>query len=335
MDRVKKVLASYRIHPVTVEQKTENLYRIWDGKHYFALKESRMTDETISGWENVYHQAYRQNLSAILPVYVTEQGSLYSKDDQSFYYMTPWLPIKNITEQKQQIERLYQTSGTIHAITKQSLPMEQEKVMNNFKRYRTNLAKNRSELLSTVERFEKNRYMSPVELLVCTQFRDLDFVLRVLQDQVDRFIDDIKQESDWQYSLCHGQLDFSHVIFAHQTYLLNWERAHHDNATSDLANLFTNVVTDYDDPMDDLIELFPVYLKENKLTETELSLLAIYLLDPTEYITRLGQYRKNPSEYPQVDQVVQLQRCHRKLSFAVKWTENVDIWLESDDEQES
>lgn len=334
MDNIRKVLEAYRIQVVTVEQITENLFRVSDGQHFYALKKSKLTHDSVTNWENVYHQALAQNMSAILPVYLTKQGNLYERENDICYYITPWFSSKPI-EQTQQIERMYRSIGTIHAKTTQSLAIEKGTISKNFASYQAQLLKMRDALLQHVERFEKNRYMSPVELLVCTQYRELDFIFNELNRRVDQFIDDIDNQSDWQYCLCHGQLDFSHVIFHHHTYILNWEKAHFNNAAIDLAFLYHRLVEHYDNPADHLIELFSVYTNENKLTDLELDLLSIYLLDPTDYITMIEQYANNPSYRSVIDQVKQLQRTHRQLSFAMKWTAHSETIIESTDETES
>jgi hypothetical protein len=164
-----------------VERITQHLFRVFDGQHFYAVKKRRVTHESITHWENVYHQALAQNLSAVLPVYLTKQGNLYEyeRENDSFYYIMPWLSSKPI-EQTQQIERTYRSIGTIHAKTTQSLAIEKGTISENFASYQAQLLKMRNALLKHVEAFEKNRYMSPVELLVCTQYRELDFVFHEL-----------------------------------------------------------------------------------------------------------------------------------------------------------
>ncbi|WP_106497008.1 hypothetical protein [Lentibacillus sp. Marseille-P4043] len=334
MDNIRKVLASYRINAVTIDHITDNLLKISDSHHSYALKISKLTSETIVNWENVYHQSYKQNISSILPVYLTEQGKSHEKINDTFYYLTPWLS-SNPIEPKQQIERMYRSIGTIHTQTRQSLAMDSEKVINSFERYQAQLKKNRLILLQYVEKFEKNRYMSPVELLVCTQYRDLEFVFDELMNRIEQFVYDLQNQSVWYYSLCHGQLDFSHIIYDHHTHIINWEKSHFNNAAVDLAGLFHNVTKQYDDPAEHLVDMFFAYIEENKLTETELCLLSIHLLDPTKYITIVEQYIKNTTAYSEVDQIKQLQHCHRQLSYAVKWTAYTDTITESIDESES
>jgi hypothetical protein len=149
---------------------------------------------------------------------------------------------------------------------------------------------------------------------------------------VGHFINEIDGQSNWRYCLCHGQLDFSHIIFHHHTYILNWEKAHFNNAAIDLAIFYHRLVQHYDYPADHLIALFSIYTNENKLTELEMDLLSIYLLDPTDYITTIEQYANNPSHRSMMDQVKQLQHTHRQLSFGMKWTAHS---AESIDETES
>ncbi|MEN1968320.1 phosphotransferase [Lentibacillus sp. N15] len=334
MKDIRQILASYPIHVVSQEQITKNVLRIFDGQRAYALKRSQLTSEAVAQWENVYNQAYQQHISSILPVYMTNQGELSRSDSYSFYYLTPWISEKELGR-KEQIKRLYHTIGDIHAKTQQSFTMDAEKITASFTSYRKTLQTNRKLLLECVELFEKSRYMSPVELLVCTHYRDLDSVMRELDQRVERFIDEVNGQSEWRSCLCHGQLDFSHCLFGEQTYITNWEHAYYDNATRDLAAMYHTIVTDYDDPVDDLLHSFTDYTKKNQLSNAELYLLSIYLLDPTDYMDRIGQYRNNPSETAQVDMVQQLQRAYRKLLFAGKWLEFSDSETETETADEA
>lgn len=331
MENFLRVLDSYPVHSISTEQITDHVMRITDGKQVYALKKSRLNRKTITSWQNVFHLAQQHNLAAILPVYMTKQRDLLCQVDGHFYYLTPWIETREL-EKKQQIERMYQTIGVIHAKTNQSMSLDVKQITDSFRNYKKTLVTNRSFLLECVEVFEKNHYMSPVELLVCSQYRDLDFILRELEERVELFIDELSNQSEWCYCLCHGKLDFTHYLFADRTYLINWEHANYDNATRDLAALYHNIVNDYDDPTDDYIDFFTAYMKKNSLSKAELYLLSIYLLDPSQYINLLTQHRKNPSEVSQVDMIQRLQRNYRKLSFAVQWMEFTDSLAKSTDE---
>lgn len=318
MDHIQSILAAYPIQAVSIEKVTDHVSKIFDGQRTYALKKSRLTEATVLEWEEVYHEAAQYQLHELLPIYMTIDGTLTVPYDRLYYYLTPWISTDN-TDKKQQMERLYDMLGSIHAKTKQTINIDAEKIGKQFKGYQEQIKDHRSFLTECITVFEQSRFMAPAELFFCTHYRDIDLLLQTLDDQVVRFIDAINEEPKWSYSLCHGRIDFSHCLVGSHTYIINWEDACHDNPVRDLSTLFRTVIIDYDDPVEDFLRDFSIYTERNPLTEAEIYLLSIYLLDPTTYIDLVMQYRNNPDEHGQVDMIQQLQQAYRTLSFAMKW----------------
>src|SRR5699024_953506 len=180
------------------------------------------------------------------------------------------------------------------------------------------------QLLAYVEQFESNKYMSPLELLVCTQYRDLELVFRETQKRVEQFTQENNEKTAWNYSLCHGSLRFAHFLNADQTYLFNWEKAQYENAIQDLVDFFKYETIVYDTPADLFTKPFTTYMDINELTKQELHLLTVYLLDTTDYITLIENYIENTSTDSIVYQIQSLQRVYRQLIFGLHWSDYVE-----------
>ena len=319
METVKKVLTSYAVYPLKIKQITDALYRIEDGNRVYALKRSFLTNKSVTNWENVFHQVNAQNITNVLPVYLTKQRKLYEKINDAIYYLTPW-----IAGNRQSIERLYHCIGNVHAKTKQSRPIDVQSIDQSFHTYKNQCTERHKQLLAYVEQFESNKYMSPLELLVCTQYRDLELVFHKTQKRVDQFIQENNEETVWNYSLCHGNLRFSHFLNADQTYLINWEGAQYENAIQDLVDFFKYETIVYDAPAESFIKPFTTYMDTNELTKQELYLLTVYLLDTTDYITLVENYIENTSTDSMVYQIQSLQRVYRQLIFGLHWSDYVE-----------
>src|SRR5699024_10601276 len=97
-----------------------------------------------------------------------------------------------------------------------------------------------------------------------------------------------------------------------------------------LFTLYRSVVKEYDVSIDNYLSNFSFYTEQNPLTEAELALLSIYLLDPAVYIGLVMQYRNDPAETSQVELIQQLQQAYRTLTFSMKW-----IHFSADDEMDS
>lgn len=329
---IHKIAGEYGVHPYEIEQVSKRLFRISDGKHNYALKQSILTENNLNLWEYVYHQAYSQNIPSILPVYLTKQSKLYEQNDQSYYYLTPWLSSNKLNHQ-QVIKNLYNAIGEVHAKTKRTQSIQTNTVINTFTEYQKSCAELYRRELYYVELFEKNRFMSPLELLVCTQFRIMDNVLSTLNNCIEKFISEIQNDQEWNYSLCHGNLDLTHIILHNDTYIINWEKANYDNAIMDLSILLKNLVRNYDQSSSQLTDSFSVYTSKNILKKSELYLLAIYLLNPFAYINQIQDYIDNPANDTMINQVKRLQYTSRQMLFGLKWFEFVEEEISANGEE--
>ncbi|MFD1039534.1 hypothetical protein ACFQ3N_14180 [Virgibacillus byunsanensis] len=330
MNTIQKVLRGYSIRPTYIEKITDRLYKVSDSHYTFAVKKSSLTMEVISTWEKVYHEAYSKNITYVLPVYLTAEGKLYLELDQKIWYISPWIERKQIDD-KTAINNIYSCIGKLHHSTKQPQPFDSPKALREFRDYKTSFCEKIQEnLLSYVEHFEKSRYMSPFELQVCSQYRDIEMILKELNKRVDQLIEELQNQSEWNTSLCHGQLKFSHMVHNENTSLLNWEKAYIGNSISDLSYLYKEQATYYDNHTELLIEQFSTYINENNLSKYELLLLAIYLLDPSSYISNVNAYTKNTTTTTMIEKNKRLQRAYRQLIFGFKWSQKAETLIEPD-----
>lgn len=320
METIKKVLDAYSIYPATIDKITDRLYRIHDGRFVYALKQASMGTENIAKWERVYQQAFVQNLSLVLPVYVTENRKMYVEMDGDIYYLTPWIE----TEKKRDIELFYRSLGIMHAKTKNEQLINAGVFIRNFDIYKSFCDDTAMNLLHIVEQFEKSRYMSPFELLVCTHYRDLEYAMGEVHKRIDKLTDQEAERVSWNYSMCHGNLKFSHLLMSNQTYLLNFERAKLDNAVMDLVVFFRNEIGYFDAPSDMLIDEFSSYTSENELTDNELQLLLVHLLNPTEYITIIQDFLNKGMEKSMITAMIRLEQAYRRIIFGLKLSDYIE-----------
>lgn len=319
MEGIDQVIAAYHIKPVTVSKISDRVYKIDDGQQQYALKKSSLTGQRLRSWERAFADAHHRQLSSILSLFLTVNNSLYSTFDQDYYYLTPW-----INGEESTIEQLYRSIGKIHKKTQQHQIVDHDQVIHQFSQYKQYCDESLKRLLSYVKQFESHLYMSPLELQVCTHYRDIELVFRKMNGQITRFIDEQDEVLSWHYSLCHGNLKQTHSIQGHQTYLINWEHASYQHPTTDLVKLFKNELIHYDAPAKAWIDSFKVYMEENKLQNHELSLLLIYLLDPTDYMEIIQQYHEQRSDQSLINQIKKLQIKYRQLLFGLQLLDFID-----------
>ncbi|SET69895.1 spore coat protein YsxE [Oceanobacillus limi] len=327
MEQIRAVLQEYGITSVEIEPITDRLYRVIDPYHnQYALKKSTLTEKSVMNWKHVLHTANSNNLVNVSPVYLTKQGELYYERNNEIFYLTPWLLAKS---EPKNLGKIFQAIGFIHRTTKKTQSFSPESTTTSFKEYKKHCDSARLSLLSYVEQFEQRRYMSPFELLVCTQFHVLNNVFRELIRKLDQLISNLDEDDGvWSTSLCHGNLRMDHIIESNQLLFINWENASYHNAIQDLVSFFKNNVIYYDSPTDDLLNNFANYMNENSLESSEIYLLTIYLLDPTYYMDLIRTYYDG-NDTSMIDQIKKLQQTYRQLIFALKFSQHVETEYES------
>ncbi|MFC2948493.1 hypothetical protein [Virgibacillus sediminis] len=328
METVRKVMNSYSVYPNYITKVTDRLFRIQDGQGDYALKKSLLTRETVAGWENAYHLAASQNLRSVLPVYLTHKGNLHVEMDGSIYYLTPWVQTDERQDKKEYIKGLFHGLGDIHANTKRSESIDKDEVWNSFDTYKEYCIGLQQDLLSFVERFENNRYMSPVELLVCTHFKELEAACFLGAKRTEQLMEKGRQDRRWNWSLCHGNLRMSHTLqTAADPFLINWENTMYDNAVRDLSGLFSRETIYHNHSGSLFMELFPEYMEKNKLTTTELYLLIIHLVNPSSYLKLIRMY--TAEDGPLMDHIPSLQQNYRRILFGLEFSRYIEEEYES------
>ncbi|WP_047984997.1 phosphotransferase [Ornithinibacillus californiensis] len=324
MENVRRVLESYHVYPVDITKVTERLYRIKGNKQQYALKKSNLQDKKLPYWLEIYRQAQAQNLQNILPVYLNQSGKLYEIDGDDIYYLTPWIDSSN---RSSSIGKIYQNIGLVHSKTRKIQTITEEMRENsreNFLVYKKQMGELRKKLLVHVEEFESQHFMSPVELLVCTQYRDLVQVFYTMEKRLNQYLDTLQELSEWKVSLCHGRLTDSHVLQGNQIFLINWENASIQHPIVDLSVFIKRRAIYHNTDNRLLLDQFKFYMDENKLDNHELTLLAIHILDPSVYIRTIDAYVEGNSKDSMIDFVVKLQRYHRQILFGVRFSEFVE-----------
>ncbi|RLL47955.1 hypothetical protein D8M04_01370 [Oceanobacillus piezotolerans] len=318
--RLNRVLQAYPIEPTSIHQITDNLFQIIVHQHSFALKKSKLDQSTVSYWEYTYRTAYNNQLQSIIPVYQTKQNQLYYQEGEDIYYLCPWVEEERTSIDEGSIRALYQAIATIHEKTKRSQNMAGKEWSNDFKVYLSYCEDLEQQLRSTIILYEKRHYMSPFELLVCTQFRDVEYALREIRKRLDQFTKEDEKRETWNVSLCHRNLSTEHL---RGSYIINWENAGYENAIIDLVSFFRHEVRLFDAPKNSFLENFSYYNNLHPLTLAEVQLLAVYLLNPIPYFELINEYRsKEPRT--EISFIKELQKAYRVILFGIEWSQYVE-----------
>ncbi|MFC4558962.1 phosphotransferase [Virgibacillus kekensis] len=322
MDSITEIAKEYGIRPYHVNKITEKVHMLNDGRQRYVVKRSNLTEETLPVWERVYHEAAAKKLAYIAPVCLTNNNKLYVEHSNAFFYMSPWLA-DNESSPEDLVKSAMDVLGRIHATTANCVSIQHNPVSKRFKEYQQSCEGLYEESLHVVVAFEKQRYMSPFELLACTQFRIFDETLKRIGRHTADFLDNLEEDPVWNYSLCHGKPDLSHVVRREYTCFVNWDNAGYENPVFDLIFFIKSLVRDFHISFAALKEATRSYLEQNRLSEKELHLAAIHLLNPFPYIKLLQHYAESPSADTMVNQTKTLKIAGRELQFGLDWSEFV------------
>lgn len=323
MDKtLKDILLEFQIKPIVVNKVTPKLYHVRDGVQEYALKKTKLDTEKLKHWEAMYRFSITNNISAVLPVYVTKNGSLYSRYNQDIYYVSPWVDVPREERYSQRITDFYTSLAKLHSTTKREHKVEIEKITEQFNTFQNYCNELRANLLTLVRQFERSSYMSPIELLVCTQFRDLEQAFIEIEKRVHRFITDHEEGTiTWSSALCHRNLNESHI---RGNFFVNWESAGMDHPVMDLISFFNREIGTFQPQSEKFIELFPTYMKLNKLNLHELQYFSIYMLSPADYIQTIQDYVKGKRNESMIDLIREIQHKHRKVLFGLSWSRYIE-----------
>ncbi|MBM7572012.1 phosphotransferase [Aquibacillus albus] len=319
MTNISGLIGQYQIEPTEIIPITRRVYKVHSHNYTYALKRSRLSAESLKRWEHVFVQANQHHLSPILSVYLTRTNKPYIVDQQQIYYLSPWKETKNDDKPEHELESFFHVIGEIHHKTRQEKSVNLQQVEQYISHEKKKIDEYRKKLLYHIETFERKRFMSPFELRVCMQYRDIEKAISLLDEWYDYYLEDMKSDEKVSISLCHGNLRRSHQIYqANQTYLINWENTFIGSPIEDLGRYFYQELKYHDAYIDDVNQAFSVYEKYNPLLASERSLLAVYLLYPTRYLKIIEKYKSQAFRISQPFQIKQLEYGYRQLVHGLK-----------------
>ncbi|MDC3412483.1 phosphotransferase [Terrihalobacillus insolitus] len=314
LDPIREILQEYHVEHFDYGKLTNRTYKIDTYQTSYVLKKSRLTSKSLPMWNRVYQLSAQESLASVLPVYMTRRRESYVSYNNEIYYLSPWKEKGDKQDQTDGIKSLYETLGSIHYKTKQRQEVWTEDIEQKITHDKNRVKMYQDTLIKYVEAYEKRHYMSPFELRVCMQYRDIQKVLSELDNWYDCYLEDFQDEPTVYHSLCHGNLKSQHVIqHSERTYFINWEKAFIGSPVHDLSIYFFHTLSYHDNPIEQLATSFSVYQNKNPLLQKEISLLAISLLQPQSYFQILERYSEKKSDKAQPFQLKSLEQCYRRL----------------------
>lgn len=319
MTDIYPILREYQVNPTEIIAISRRVYKIKTNRHSYALKRSRLTRQRVKQWKHVFEVANKHNLMSVLPIYLTQSGEVFCEHNEEMFYLTPWIETKETDEPEHELESFYRGIAEMHSKTKVEVKVDKDNMERLVNQEKSKIQGYKRKLLRYIETFERRRYMTPFELRVCMQYRDIEKSLSVLDDWYDYYLVDILDEGIVYSSLCHGNLRPSHQLYqSSQSYFINWERCFYGSPMTDLYLYYFHELKYHDAFVDYLIDSLSIYEKSNPLLKNERAFLSIQLLNPTPYLDILDKYSKKEFNMAQPYQIRQLEYAYRRMIHGLR-----------------
>ncbi|MCD5323747.1 MULTISPECIES: phosphotransferase [Pontibacillus] len=319
------VLSFYGLTAYEMEQYSDKVTKAYTPVGPVAVKRSEMDERTLHHWLETYRQIENYQFQHVMPLYMAANKELYVSYGDHIYYVMPWMDTPNRDTPPYPFEQLYRTIGKMHKRTLHTEVVKREDYEERMNNRKTQLQQYRESLAKWVQTFEEHHYMSPVELQICTHYRDLDKVCEISMDWCDRFLDDLEEDKQVRTALIHGNVKPSHFLYDDsKPYLLNWERSKTYYPAYDITTYFYHVLRYHDAPVDQLISTFSYYEEQLPLLNSERCLLALFLLNPESYIRQIESYVNDSQAIGQPFLVQKFERSYYVLRHALDVQEQIE-----------
>ncbi|WP_277678279.1 phosphotransferase [Gracilibacillus dipsosauri] len=319
------VLDAYQIKPTKVEKVTDRVFKIHTNYRIYALKHTSLSDQQLGHWQAVHHFLDQRKVLGFLPVFFTVAGDPFVTNQQSIFYLMPWVESFPHERPTDEWTSFFHALGKLHASTLQLIELDQQK--QNQAEYQayfhSEMKRNSDELLQYIRLFEAKRFMSPVELQACMYYRDMEWVLEETEKWQQVYLDALEKSDKTSIVLCHGNLDPTHYIMTNnQTYFLNWEHAQMASPVHDLISFLLFNFQYHDCQINKLKEGLRIYFQYIPFGDLEKSQLALQLLSMEKYMHCLKAHN-TPNKQTVIYESIRFEKEYRKLLFSIQLSEDL------------
>jgi spore coat protein YsxE len=315
-----------------------SIKKIHSNHGMLALKKTKLPASHLLQYENNLKFLQYKGYGFAVPIYRTSAGAYFVFDqEQSAYYLMPWLVANDEEERNDHAFKLFKQLGELHSRTVKEEKMTSDNVEILLGELTAKWKSRKEELKLFVESCEDKIYMSPFELYYCTYFQEMmrasDFALRKL----DEWNELITEKKKYRTVFTHGKPSFQHFLYniEGQGMFINFENARHLPPIYDLLYFFYRSCKTYPIQTDDRFQWFQTYRKHFPLTEDELTLFIAQLSYPEKMYNVITTYRTNQQSKSEIKHVQSLQRAYWQMKNIEFFLTHIVMFEEKKKEQES
>ena len=259
MNNLKNILNKYNIHPKSYEIKGKVLIIETNDKKY-VLKQNTNNYEIYKYLSSRNFNNYPMNYNLKADNY-----------DLSIYIESFDIPFENkIFDLIKILSILHNKTSFMEEVNLDNIKREYEELKNNnhdLLDYYTNLN----------DYFDNLIFLSPAAYLLMRNISIIYFLLSYANHEIDDWYQLMSKKKSKKVSLIHNNISINHLLINEHKYLISWDKSKIGDSINDLVSLYKKYYFNIE-----LNDLINIYQEHNKLDETELKLLIIYLSIPNK-----------------------------------------------------
>ncbi|WP_246940915.1 spore coat protein YsxE [Bacillus pinisoli] len=334
---IQALLNEYGIKADYVEDRG-SIKKVYSQHGTLAVKKTTLSPTELQQYERTLKFLHYKGYGMAVPVYRTTAGSYFVFDQQqSAYYVMPWLSANQEEERNDHAFKLFKQLGELHAKTSKDEQVSEEEIEKLVETEKDKWKKRKINLERYVEQCEEKTYMSPFELYFCTYYHELTRASDFASRKLDEWHEQMKEKKNYRTAFTHGKPSFQHYLYNVEGngYLINFERAKRTPAIYDLLYFFYRSCKTFPFQNDDRFQWFQAYQKQYPLREDELTLFMAQLAYPESLYKAVQEYRKNKKGKSEREHVQHLQRAYWQMKNIEYFLTNVMMHEEKRKQQEA
>ena len=251
------ILKKENIHPIAYK-KINSVYLVSDKTITYAIKLN------INNYD-----IYKYLLSKGFNYFPENYNTIDTNYDITKYIIPLEVnQIEKINDYLKILSILHFKTSYIREINLDEIKLNYEKLINEINDLR-------NYYMNINDKLDKERFLSPAEYLLLRNISLIYTTLNISEELLNKTYEIIKNSKSIRVSLLHNNLSLDHLLINEGEYLISWDKSYFDSPIYEI-NSFYRKYYNYIN----INDFLGIYEKNNKLSETERTLLIIILSIP-------------------------------------------------------
>lgn len=274
--------------------------RIYGDKGVFALK--KITPQQGTDFFRNIQMLYQKGYNRIVPIYPTLDGRYAVLQNQSLYYLMPWLPNEEKEDRNARNQQLFRELARLHTLSLKEVSIDPKEKEEHYQGIYSLWEKETEFIEGYIDTCERVTYMAPTQLLFCLYFNDILQALNYSKRKLKDWFEKTKDETKARAVTIHGKISSEHFLYDERGYgyFINLEDSRQGAPIHDLLPFLSRLLNTFPKRCDECVDWLYVYFKFFPLKEEELQLLLSYFAHPGPVLRVVEEYYKSDQKNERV-----------------------------------